>query len=107
MESTSALSRGSAGTAGAADPSASRPLTTLRLTTLPLTIPTIPRLTPFGGSLMIERDVGAHFCLRGEKPMLFLRRLVAVALTVGSVWLLPAAGAQEAKGRSEKVRFQS
>ena len=32
--------------------------------------------------------------------MVFSRRLVAVALTVGSVWLLPATSAQEGKGRT-------
>src|SRR5262245_3026593 len=55
---------------------------------------------------MIDIDVGAHICSR-RKPMLRLPRLLLVALTVGSVSLLPTTQAQEEKGRTDKVRFQT
>jgi hypothetical protein len=54
---------------------------------------------------MIDINVGAHICLR-RKPMLRLPRLLLVALTVGSVSLLPAP-AQDDKARTDKVRFQT
>src|SRR5215475_4904312 len=55
---------------------------------------------------MIDIDVGAHICSR-RKPMLRLPRLLLVALAISSVSLLPAMQAQEEKGRTDKVRFQT
>jgi len=60
---------------------------------------------------MIDINVGTHICSR-RKPMLRLPRLLLVALTIGSVSLLPATQmpvtqAQEEKGRTDKVRLQT